>query len=86
MGEPKQNLVSRLNRIEGQIRGVKGMVERDAHCDDVLNQLAAVQSALQSVGRLLIEDHLKSCLAGRVQAGEDEVVEELLSRLKKLLK
>ncbi len=50
----------RLNRIEGQVRDIKGMIEKDVYCDDVLNQIAAVQSAMKSVGRLLLESHMKS--------------------------
>lgn len=82
----KTNLKSRLNRIEGQIRGVKSMIEKDVYCDDVLNQMAAIQSALNSVGKLLLEGHLKSCVVERIQAGEEEVIDELLITIKKLLK
>jgi DNA-binding FrmR family transcriptional regulator len=82
----KTNLISRLNRIEGQIRGVKGMIEKDTYCDDVLNQIAAAQSALNSVGKLLLEGHMKSCVVERIQAGENEVIDELLITVHKLLK
>lgn len=82
----KNNLISRLNRIEGQIRGVKGMIERDVYCDDVLNQIAAIQAALNSVGRLLLEGHMKSCVVERIQAGEHEVIDELLVTMNKLMK
>jgi DNA-binding FrmR family transcriptional regulator len=82
----KTNLISRLNRIEGQIRGVKGMIEKDTYCDDVLNQIAAVQSALNSVGKLLLEGHMKSCVVERIQAGESEVIDELLITVNKLMK
>lgn len=82
----KRNLITRLNRIEGQIRGVKGMIERDTYCDDVLNQIAAIQSALNSVGRLLLEGHMKSCIVERIQAGEHEVVDELLVTMNKLMR
>lgn len=82
----KSNLVSRLNRIEGQIRGVKGLIERDAYCDDVLNQIAAVQSALNSVGKLLLEGHMKSCVIERIQSGDTEVIDELLITVNKLMK
>lgn len=84
--EMKANLQSRLNRIEGQIRGVKSMIERDVYCDDVLNQIAAIQSALNSVGKLLLEGHMKSCIIERIEAGEHEVVDELLVTVKKLMK
>jgi DNA-binding FrmR family transcriptional regulator len=82
----KTNLISRLNRIEGQIRGVKGMIEKDTYCDDVLNQIAAAQSALNSVGKLLLEGHMKSCVVERIQAGENEVIDELLITVNKLMK
>ena len=82
----KSNLIARLNRIEGQIRGVKGMIEKDTYCDDVLNQIAAVQSALNGVGKLLLEGHMKSCVVERIQAGEHEVIDELLITVNKLMK
>lgn len=82
----KSNLVSRLNRVEGQIRGIKGMIEKDTYCDDVLNQIAAAQSALNSVGRLLLEGHMKSCVVERIEAGETEVIDEFLITVNKLLK
>ncbi|GIM47744.1 hypothetical protein DNHGIG_32930 [Collibacillus ludicampi] len=82
----KGNLIARLNRIEGQIRGVKGLIEKDTYCDDVLNQIAAIQSALNGVGKLLLEGHMKSCVVERIQAGEHEVIDELLITVNKLLK
>lgn len=82
----KTNLISRLNRIEGQIRGVKGMVEKDVYCDDILNQIAAIQSALNGVGKLLLEGHLKSCVIDRIKQGDHEVIDELLLTVKKLMK
>lgn len=84
--EMKSNLVSRLNRVEGQIRGIKGLIEKDTYCDDVLTQIAAAQSALNSVGKLLLEGHMKSCIVERIQAGEHEVVDELLVTMRKLMK
>ncbi|WP_241154316.1 metal-sensitive transcriptional regulator [Staphylospora marina] len=82
----KTNLITRLNRIEGQIRGVKKMIENDTYCDDVLNQIAAVQAALNGVGKMLLENHLKSCVVERLQEGDLEVVDELMTTMKKLLK
>lgn len=82
----KSNLESRLNRIEGQVRGIKGMIEKDAYCDDVLNQIAAIQSALNSVGKLLLEGHMKSCVIERIQEGDHEVIDELLKTMNKLMK
>ncbi|HZG15230.1 MAG TPA: metal-sensitive transcriptional regulator [Candidatus Bathyarchaeia archaeon] len=82
----KSNLGSRLNRIEGQIRGIKGMIEKDVYCDDILNQIAAVQSALNSVGKMLLEGHMKSCVVERIQQGDHDVIEELMKTMNKLLK
>ncbi len=82
----KSNLISRLNRIEGQVRGVKGLIEKDAYCDDVLNQIAAIQSALNGVGKLLLEGHMRSCVIERIQSGETEVIDELLITVNKLMK
>ncbi len=66
----KRKLISRLNRIEGQIRGIKSMIEKDTYCDDVLTQIAAAQSALGSTAKLLLEAHLKSCIVERIEAKE----------------
>jgi DNA-binding FrmR family transcriptional regulator len=84
--QTKKQLVSRLNRIEGQIRGVKGMIEKDTYCDDVLNQIAAIQSAMNGVGKLLLEGHMKSCVVERIEAGEHEVIDELLITVNKLMR
>jgi DNA-binding FrmR family transcriptional regulator len=82
----KSNLITRLNRIEGQIRGVKGLIEKDTYCDDVLNQIAAIQSALNSVGKLLLEGHMRSCVVNRIGEGDHEVIDELLITINKLIK
>ena len=82
----KSSLISRLNRIEGQVRGIKGMIEKDAYCDDVLNQISSAQAAMNSVSRLILESHMKSCLIKRIQAGEMEVVDELLKTIEKMMK
>jgi len=82
----KTNLVSRLNRSEGQIRGIRGLIEKDTYCDDVLSQIAAIQSALNGVGQLLLEGHMKSCVMERIQSGNQEVIDELLTTANKLMK
>jgi DNA-binding FrmR family transcriptional regulator len=82
----KNSLIVRLNRIEGQIRGIKGLIEKDTYCDDVLNQIASVQSALNGVGKLLLEHHLKSCVFERIQEGDTEVLSELMVTMNKLIK
>lgn len=82
----KSNLVTRLNRIEGQIRGVKGLIEKDTYCDDVITQISAIQSALNSVSKVLLEGHFKSCVLERIQEGDLEVVDEVLVTIQKLMK
>lgn len=81
----KSGLMTRLNRIEGQVRGIKGMVEKDQYCDDVLNQISAARAALDSVSRLVLENHIKKCLVNKIRNGEDEIVDELLVTIGKML-
>lgn len=81
-----RELVNRMNRIEGQIRGIKGMIERHVYCDDVLNQIASAQSALNGVSKLLLEKHMKSCVIEQLQAGDDQVVDEVLKTIFKMIK
>jgi len=82
----KSNLTTRLNRIEGQIRGIKGMIEKDTYCDDVITQISATQAALNSVAKILLEGHMKSCVVNRIKDGDEEVVDELLVTIQKLFK
>lgn len=78
-------LMNRLNRIEGQIRGIKSMVEDERYCVDILTQVSAVQSALGSFCSLLLGDHIKSCVTERIKEGDTEVVDELCDVLKKFM-
>ncbi|MFJ7977866.1 metal-sensitive transcriptional regulator [Peribacillus sp. NPDC096379] len=82
----KKNLTTRLNRIEGQIRGIKGLIEKDTYCDDVITQIAATQSALNSVSKILLEGHLKTCVVDRLNEGDSEVIDEVLVTVQKLMK
>lgn len=82
----KKDLIHRLNRIEGQIRGIKGMVERDVYCDDIITQLAATQSALNSVAKVLFQWHLKGCVVERLNNGDEEILDELLVTVQKLMR
>ncbi|WP_433958337.1 metal-sensitive transcriptional regulator [Cytobacillus horneckiae] len=82
----KKNLVTRLNRIEGQIRGIKGLIEKDTYCDDVITQISATQSALNSVAKILLEGHLKGCVVDRINEGDQEVLDEFLITIQKLMK
>ncbi|MGE7622328.1 metal-sensing transcriptional repressor [Viridibacillus sp. NPDC096237] len=82
----KKDLITRLNRAEGQIRGIKGMVEKDIYCDDVITQLSATQSALNSVAKVLLDGHLKGCVKDRLAEGDDEVLDELVTTIQKLMR
>jgi CsoR family transcriptional regulator, copper-sensing transcriptional repressor len=84
--QTKKNLITRLNRIEGQIRGVKGLIEKDTYCDDVLTQIAAIQSALNSVSKILLEGHLKNCVVERIQEGDMDVLDEFLKTIQRVMK
>lgn len=82
----KKNLTTRLNRIEGQIRGIKGLIEKDTYCDDVITQIAATQSAMNSVAKILLEGHLRNCVVERLNDGDTAVIDEVLVTIQKLMK
>ena len=84
--EEKKKLIHRLNRIEGQVRGIKGMLERDAYCADILTQSAAVSAAMNAFNRALLNAHLHNCVVRDIRAGDDSVVDELTELLQKLMK
>jgi len=81
-----KDLINRLNRIEGQIRGIKGMVENDAYCTDILTQVSAVSAALSSFNKVLLSNHIKTCVTRDILDGKEDTVEELLVTLQKLMK
>lgn len=81
-----RKLINRLNRIEGQIRGIKGMVENNAYCTDILIQVSAVNSALNSFNKELLANHIRTCVADDIRNGKDEVIDELVDTLQKLMK
>lgn len=81
-----KSLIHRLNRIEGQIRGIRGMVEKDVYCADILVQVAAANSALNAFSRELLSQHVRTCVADDLRAGSDEKLDELLKLLPKLMK
>ena len=84
--EEYKSLIHRLNRIEGQIRGIRGMVEKDVYCADILVQVAAANSALNAFSRELLSQHVRTCVADDLRAGSDEKPDELLKLLPKLMK
>lgn len=81
-----KDLIHRLNRIEGQVRGVKGMVENESYCVDILTQVTAIQSALNAFNRVLLSNHIKSCVVEDIKSGKEDVIDELLVTLQKLMK
>ena len=84
--EEYKKLIHRLNRIEGQIRGIKGMVERNAYCPDIMTQVAAVNAALNSFNKVLLANHIRTCVADDIREGKDETVDELVKVLQKLMR
>ena len=84
--EEKKKLLNRLRRIEGQVRGLQAMVEADAYCNDVLTQSAAVNAAINAFNRDLLANHIRTCVAHDIRAGDDEVIDELVATLQKLMK
>ncbi|MBR5786882.1 MAG: metal-sensing transcriptional repressor [Clostridia bacterium] len=84
--EEYRKLINRLNRIEGQIRGIKGMVEKNAYCIDILVQVSAINAALNAFNRELLANHIRTCVTEDIRAGKDETIEELVSTMQKLMK
>lgn len=81
-----KKLIHRLNRIEGQIRGIRGMVENDAYCTDILIQVSAVSAALNAFNKELLANHIRTCVTDDIRNGKDEVIDELVTTLQKLMK
>ncbi len=84
--EEYRKLINRLNRIEGQVRGLKGMVERSAYCTDILVQSTAITAALNAFNKELLANHIRTCVADDIRAGNDDVIDELVGTLQKLMK
>ena len=84
--EERRKLIHRLNRLEGQIRGIRGMIEYDAYCTDILTQSAAVSAAISSFNKELLNYHIKGCVARDIRDGREDSLEELLDVLKKLMR
>lgn len=82
----RRKLINRLSRIEGQIRGIRGMIESDAYCTEILVQSAAVSAAVNSFNKELLASHIHHCVADQIRDGDDGVIDELVSTLQKLMK
>lgn len=81
-----KDLMNRLNRIAGQVQGIKGMLERNAYCVDILIQVSAVTAALNSFNKVLLGNHIRSCVVENVRSGDEQVIEELVNTIQKLMK
>ena len=81
-----KDLLNRLSRIEGQVRGIKRMVEEDTYCTDILIQVSAVNAALNSFNKVLLANHIRTCVAEDIRAGKEETIDELVATLQKLMK
>lgn len=81
-----KDLLNRLSRIEGQVRGIKAMLERDAYCTDIITQVAAINAALNSFNKVLLANHIKTCVIQDIKDGKEETVDELVATLQKLMK
>ena len=84
--EEYRSLVHRLNRIEGQVRGIRGMLEKDAYCPDILAQAAAANAALNAFSRELLAQHIRTCVARDIREGKDEIIDELMDPLRRLMR
>ena len=84
--EEYKRLINRLSRVEGQIRGIRGMVERSAYCPDILAQVAAANAALNAFSKELLAEHIRTCVARDIRTGKDETIDELVATLYKLMK
>lgn len=84
--EEMRRLCNRLSRIEGQVRGLREMLQKDVYCTDILTQVSAVNAALNSFSRELLGEHLRTCVADGIRRGDEQVVDELLAALSKLMK
>ncbi|MBQ2930177.1 MAG: metal-sensing transcriptional repressor [Clostridia bacterium] len=84
--EEKRALINRLNRIEGQIRGIRAMVEKDAYCPDILTQASAASAAINGFAKVLLGEHIRTCVAEDVRQGNDDTLDELLGTLQKWMK
>jgi CsoR family transcriptional regulator, copper-sensing transcriptional repressor len=82
----QKSIIDRLNRVEGQIRGIKSMIEKESYCDDVINQIEAARSALSAIELVLLDSHFKNCIAEQLKNGDQEAVDEVLKTIKKLIK
>ena len=82
--DEKKKLIKRLNTIEGQIRGIKQMVENDRYCSDILIQISAINKSLKSLGNCLLKNHMHSCLVDEIKRGHDEIIDEIVELFKRL--
>ena len=81
-----KDLMSRLNRVEGQVKGVKSMIERGEYCDDVLTQIAAIKSGMDSVAKVLLENHIRTCVTAKLRDGDIDIINEFIKTIGRIIK
>ncbi|EMY76523.1 metal-sensitive transcriptional repressor [Leptospira weilii serovar Ranarum str. ICFT] len=82
----RDNLILRLKKIEGQVRGIQAMIEREEYCDDVLNQLSSAKSALDGVSKILLKSHIQTCVVERIRENDPKILEEFMTTVDRVLK
>jgi len=81
-----RDLTIRLNRIEGQVKGIKSMIERGEYCDDILTQISSVKSAMNAVAKILVENHMRTCVAEKLQHGDEDIIEEFVKTVGRIIR
>jgi len=80
-----KDLANRLNRVEGQVKGIKSMIERGEYCDDILTQISSVKSAMNAVAKILVESHMRTCVAEKLQHGDEDIIEEFVKTVGRII-
>ena len=80
-----KDLASRLNRVEGQVKGIKSMIERGEYCDDILTQISSVRSAMSAVAKILVESHMRTCVTEKLQHGDEDIIEEFIKTVGRII-
>jgi len=80
-----KDLESRLNRVEGQVKGIKSMIARGEYCDDILTQISAVKSAMSAVAKILVESHMRTCVSDKLRDGDDDIIDEFIKTVSRIM-
>ena len=85
IGKVSRDLTVRLNRVEGQVKGIKSMIERGEYCDDILTQISSVKSAMNAVAKILVENHMRTCVTEKLQHGDEDIIEEFVKTVGRII-